>query len=337
MKSSFLNRSSISLFICTFCLLSCKTIKTDVSEAAVWKDVVAVDGSLPIARHEAAFMRVKDKFYLMGGRKIRPISIYDTKTQKWTEGAKPPIEIHHFQPVVYKDKIYIVCAMTGSYPSETGLPNIYIYDPSTDAWSVGDKVPEDRLRGSTGNVIVGDKIYISCGIKDGHRSDHKKWMDTYDLVTGKWETLPDAPNARDHFQSAYIDGKIYNTAGRLSKALEETFKHTIAKIDVYDIATKTWKTLDTELPTPRAGNMVAVCANEVWVVGGESEGQEEAHNEVEALNVVTNTWRRVPNLIQGRHGAGIAEYNGVYYIASGSGGKGGGPELQTMEKFGSKQ
>lgn len=336
MKAYFLKSIGIFFLGCTLFFTSCKTTKNNAPTEAVWQEVKAVDGSLPVARHEAAFKRVKDKFYLMGGRKIRPISIYDTKTQKWTEGAKPPIEIHHFQPVVYKDKIYIVGAMTGGYPGETGLENIYIYDPSTDAWSVGDKVPEDRLRGSTGNVVVGDKIYISCGIKDGHRSDHKKWMDSYDLITGKWEVLPDAPNARDHFQSAYIDGKIYNTAGRLSKARAETFKHTIAKIDVYDIATKTWKTLDTDLPTPRAGNMVTVSGNEVWVVGGESEGQEEAHNQVEALNVLTNTWRRLPNLIRGRHGAGIAEYNGVYYIASGSGGKGGGPELQSMEKFGAR-
>ena len=33
----------------------------------------------PISRHENSFVRVKHKFYLLGGRGIKPVSIYNKK------------------------------------------------------------------------------------------------------------------------------------------------------------------------------------------------------------------------------------------------------------------
>ena len=102
----------IALF---FLLASCKDApqkskETDKVEAEKpqenkgWQSVTSEDGTEPIARHEAAFVQVGDKFYLLGGRDIRPVSIYHTQTKSWSQGLKPPIELHHFQPVVFEDK-----------------------------------------------------------------------------------------------------------------------------------------------------------------------------------------------------------------------------------------
>lgn len=172
-----------------------------------WKSVRSNDESKPVERHEAAFVRVGAKFYLLGGRSIRSVSIYNTELGSWSLGAKPPIELHHFQPVVYDNKVYCISAMTGEWPTETPTTHVYIYDPATDTWSKGDEIPEERRRGSTGNILQNGLIYIACGIKNGHVGDHKKWMDSYDPKTGKWEVLADAPRARDHFQAILIDGK----------------------------------------------------------------------------------------------------------------------------------
>ncbi|MGB3151725.1 MAG: kelch repeat-containing protein [Maribacter sp.] len=302
-------------------------------EATGWEQVIASDGSNPIARHEAAFVRVKDKFYLLGGRGIRPVSIYDINTNAWTTGKEPPIEMHHFQPIVYKDKIYIFGAMSGKYPGEIPVSNIYWYDPLTDKWSQGDEIPEERRRGSSGNVLQGNKVFMSCGILDGHRGDHKKWLDSYDFETGVWEVLNDAPRARDHFQAVLVDGKIYNMAGRLSNAPDNTFNQTLSEVDVFDISEGKWKTLVTEIPTKRAGNTIISKGKEIWIVGGESVAQETAHSEVEILDTKTNTWIIGPPLLRGRHGTGIVNHEGSFYIASGCGNRGGRPELQTMEKL----
>lgn len=299
-----------------------------------WEAVVSKDESQPVQRHEAAFARVGKKFYLLGGRSIRPVSIYDTPSETWTLGAKPPIEMHHFQPVVFNNKIYCISAMTGGWPNETPTTHVYIYDPATDIWSKGDEIPKERRRGSTGNVLHNGKIYIACGIKNGHIGDHKNWMDSYDPATGKWEVLADAPRARDHFQAVLVEGKIVAPAGRNTGIVpDEAFGGTIAEIDVYDIASNSWETLPNTIPTKRAGNAAINYNGEIIVVGGESTTQEKAHAEVEALHLKKGEWRTLPALLKGRHGSGLLEFEGAIYIASGCGNRGGEPELFTMEKY----
>lgn len=300
-----------------------------------WQIVKSNDGSEPIPRHEAAFVKIDDKFYLLGGRGIRPVSIYNPKSGFWSTGSKPPLEMHHFQPVVHEDKIWLLGAMTGKYPSEIPVSHIYIYNPAKDKWSKGDEIPEARRRGSTGNVIHDGKVYISCGIRNGHIGGHVNWLDSYDLKTGNWKILADAPRARDHFQTVLAGSTIYALAGRNSRAKskEGVFGNTIAEVDAYDITSNTWKTLPSNLPTHRAGNASILFQNEILVVGGESRNQKTAHVEVEGLNPETQEWRTLSPLNIGRHGSGVLEFNGELFIASGSGNQGGRPELGSMEKF----
>lgn len=331
------------LIACFFVLAGCKETKTESKEikkdekeaiASKWTAVTSKDGTQPVQRHEAAFVRVGEKFYLLGGRSIRPVSIFDPVTESWSVGAEPPIEMHHFQPVVFENKIYIIAALTGGWPDETPTEHIYMYEPATDVWSKGDEIPVERRRGSTGNVLHDGKVYVSCGIKNGHIGDHKNWLDRYDPKTGEWEILADAPRPRDHFQAVFANGKIYNAAGRnTGKNPDDGFAGTIAEVDVYDIASNTWETLPNNIPTKRAGNAAILYNDQVVVVGGESPTQEKAHAEVEALDLATNEWLKMPSLIEGRHGTGLLVYDGALYISSGCGNRGGQPELFTSERF----
>ena len=301
--------------------------------AQTWEQVISTDGSKPVARHEAAFVNLGHKSYLLGGRGIRTVSIYDHKSGTWSQGSKPPLELHHFQPVVYKKKIYIIGALTGGYPAETPVEHVMIYHPKKDQWIEGDPIPSERQRGSTGNVLYKGKIYITCGIKNGHIGDHKNWLDIYDPKSGQWEILPDAPRARDHFQAAVADDRLYVLGGRKSMAPDAVFAHPVSEIDYFDFKTGRWHSVKDPLPTLRAGNFVFNQEREIWVIGGESADQEKAHNEVEALHVDTHTWRELPALLEGRHGTGAIRYRGSLYIASGCGNRGGSPELESMEKM----
>jgi len=326
-------KKSLVFLVLVLFVFSCIGYKQNNSRQKLWQQVTALDNSTLVARHEAAFVHVGKRFYLLGGRGIRPISIFDTKTKKWTLGAKPPIEFHHFQPIVYEKNIYIIGALTGKYPAETPVEYVYRYNTKTDTWIKGDSIPKNRLRGSTGNVLKGSLVYLSCGISDGHRSGHKKWLDSYNLKTGEWKILPDAPRARDHFQAVESNDKIYVLAGRLSKAPKATFSETIAEVDVFDIAKNKWSTLKNNIPTQRAGNIALSYDDAILVIGGESTNQIKAHSEVEALSTKTHKWKSYPSLIQGRHGTGAILFNNDIYIASGCGNRGGSPELNTMEKY----
>ena len=321
--------------LCLILLCHCNSNKglSKKLSAGSWVEIESSDASLPIKRHEAAFVGVGDNFYLLGGRRINPVSIFNLKSQKWTDGAASPIELHHFQPVVIGQDIYIIGALTGPYPGETPVPNILIYHTESDTWEQGPSIPENRQRGGAGAVLYDGKIYLVCGIKDGHRGDHKNWLDVYDPITGEWEQLADAPRPRDHFQAAVVGDRLFALAGRTTMSADNPFKHTIGEVDVYDFQTKTWSTIDQSIPTQRAGNYVQVVGDEILVFGGETYEQEQAHSEVEALNVHDFTWRALPAMLQGRHGTGAILYQNQIYTASGCGKHGGQPELTSMECF----
>ena len=124
------------------------------------------------SRHEACFVMVGDKAYLVGGRYrgSNAVDIYDPVTRTWTEGKSPPIEIHHMQCVDVDGKLWIVSAWTGNYPRENNAGDIYIYDPASDSWSTKPGLPERRQRGSTAVVVAGRRIYVSHGNRGGHVS-----------------------------------------------------------------------------------------------------------------------------------------------------------------------
>ena len=272
---------------------------------------------------------------MIGGRRINPVDVYDPQTNSWTAMSKTPMELHHFQAVVVGDAIYLMGAMTGPYPKETPLEKIVVYYPDDDRFEFVHGIPESRRRGGAGAVLYKDKIYVVGGITNGHIDGYQPWLDRYDPKTGDWDVLADAPHARDHFQAVVLGDKLYSIAGRTtSQATKEVFSRVVAPVDVYDLTAETWRPQSEcpELPTPRAGNMATVWGNEVIVGGGETT-QKTAHNDVEAFDVTTGTWREWPKLNRGRHGSGFAIVGDSLYTASGSGNRGGSPELTSVERI----
>ena len=309
------------------------TVETeDPEQEANWTELDSQ--SKPTARHENAFVEADGKFYLIGGRGERPVDIYDPENKTWSKGQAPPLEMHHFQAVSNEGKVYVMGALTGGYPDEQPIPNIYVYDPDTDEWSVGPEIPEGRRRGAAGAFVHDGKFYLVAGIQNGHTDGYVNWLDVYDPATDTWTQLADAPHQRDHVQAAVVDNKIIVAGGRTtSAATGQTLELTRPEVDIYDMDSGTWTTLENDIPTERAGTTSVVLDDQLIVIGGESGAMEAAHHQVEALDVETGEWTDLPSLNQGRHGTQAIVYNGKIYIAAGSGNRGGGPELTSMEVF----
>ncbi|MDQ2075203.1 kelch repeat-containing protein [Marinimicrobium sp. ABcell2] len=296
------------------------------SDQLQWQEHKA--STSPSARHENGFVAVGERLYLLGGRGERPLDIFDPATGSWSQGAKPPFEIHHMQAIAYDEKLYVLGAMTGGFPEEPSLANILIYDPATDSWSTGPEIPADRRRGASGVVVHEGLIYLVGGNTRGHMSGYVPWLDVFDPETESWTQLPDAPHARDHFHAAVIDGQIYAAAGRTSSHdTGEVMSLTVGPVDVYDIADQRWHTLEAPLPTQRAGTATLTFNGLLVVLGGESGSQVESHHEVEAYNPETNQWVSLPPLPVGRHGTQATLFEDELHIVAGSENRGGGPEL----------
>jgi N-acetylneuraminic acid mutarotase len=291
----------------------------------------------PLARHECAFVEANDKLYLIGGRGEKPANVYDPASNRWSDAAAPPLEIHHFQPVELGGKIYVLGALTGKYPHETPVPRVLIFDPKANQWAQGPAIPANRRRGAAGVAVHDGKIYLVAGIQDGHWDGHVAWLDEFDPKAGAWKQLADAPRPRDHFQAVVIANKMYVAGGRRTSAkTRETFNLTIGEVDIYDFSTGKWTTADAKIPTQRAGTYATSWKGRVLVIGGESVAQQAAHAEVEAFDPKTGIWESQPKLLQGRHGTGVALAKGKLWVAAGSANRGGGPELMTLESWDGK-
>jgi N-acetylneuraminic acid mutarotase len=283
-------------------------------------------------RHENSFVECDGKLYALGGRGERPVEEYDPKSNTWTKLADAPMEIHHFQAISYQNEIWVAGALTGGYPHETPIPNILIFNPKTKTWKEGPKLPENRLRGSAGVFVREEKIYMVCGIQDGHYEGFVGWFDELDPKTGKWTSLTNAPRARDHVSAAMVGDRLYLAGGRTSHAkIGRVIDTTIKEVDYYDFQTQTWHTIENGLPTERAGNSNLGIGPYLIVMNGESGVQVPAHAEVEVLDTRTHNWSRLPDLDEGRHGTGVAYLDGKIFVAAGSANRGGGPEVSSIE------
>ncbi|MGQ1783806.1 MULTISPECIES: Kelch repeat-containing protein [unclassified Saccharicrinis] len=330
-------KSSRLLFLSV--LLSCFTLlpAQNTIENYIWKPLNPAGEA--VGRHENAFVQFQGKFYLIGGRGVKPVNVYDPVNNTWETKGKTPMEIHHFQAVWKDDVIYIVGAMTGKYPKETPVENIWEYYPKEDKWVKGPKIPMEYQRGSAGAVLYQDKIYLIGGIEYGHTSGTTNRFDYYDLNTKKWGSLTKAPHLRDHFSAVLFNQKIYCVGGRNTSVhhpdnFTAFFGATIPEVDVYDFATDKWMTLKYNLPVPTAAGGAVQIHNKIIYFGGES-GQDKAHNETQCLDLETLKWSQLSPLKIGRHGSTAIYWDNKVYIAAGSPNRGGG-NMSSIEVFTNK-
>jgi len=189
-------------------------------------------------------------------------------------------------------------------------------------------------RGSAGAIIRDGKLYLVSGIINGHTDGWVKWFTSYDFKTGQWAFLPEAPHARDHFEAALVNNKIYAVGGRRSSAVtNQVFDLTVPEIDVYDFTSGKWSTLppSANLAVPRAGGAYAVVGANLIFLGGESMAHQASHGEVDMLDTKTGQWRSLPPMQDARHGTEAILYNNSLYICAGCGERGGSPLLDSME------
>lgn len=305
------------------------TANESVDASARWQRVVSANGSSVDERHETGGVTIGNKIYVLGGRGSRAVSVYDADTNRWAQKSAAPIELNHFQPVVLGNKIWVVGAFTGGYPSETSVSHVYSYAPATDTWKKEHQIPSQRRRGGAGAVVNNGEIIIVGGNTNGHKLGAKAWMDSYNPSTGQWTILENAPTARDHATIAIASNNLVVAGGRSSQH-PNVFGKTVSNTDVYDLATQRWSQAKS-IPTQRAGTMTVAVGDEIIVIGGESGTTSQAYKTVEAYNVRANSWRILQPLLTGRHSGVATVLGNKIHVITGSDRRGGSTTSESTE------
>ncbi len=295
-----------------------------LSKHVAWKTVSTKGDSENVHRHENGFIGKNNTFYLIGGRgsvpeKPKATMMLDVAQAKWVKRSAPPVDMHHIQPVRYKNKIYVLAGYTGRCCDEKTLEYIYIYEPKSDRWIRGPRIPEQFRRGAAGVVVVNGKFYVGGGIIGGHHNDRTtalRYFDQYDPETDRWVRLQDMPRVRDHFHAVTVDSQIYLIGGRDTSAPDNS--RTVNEIDVYDTLAQVWKTLpqSTDIPTPRSGASYVLHKQRIYVIGGES--LDTVHDITEIFDTGKLTWKTGSRLNIPRHGTQAALRGNSIYLPAGA-------------------
>ena len=89
--------------------------------------------------------------------------------------------------------------------------NLFIYDPATSDWTVGNPMPIPR--GSQNANFVYGILYVIGG--DSYDHSHVG-VEGYDQITTEWMTLSSVPTAGHHAAFVIVDGNILCDEGRLN-------------------------------------------------------------------------------------------------------------------------
>ncbi len=190
-------------------------------------------------------------------------------------------------------------------------------DAPSSAWSQGPDLADEVPRLEPGVAALGQRMVVVGGFDSDLQAglDITKRVDVYDVATGTWSRLPDAPVAWTHIQLAGLGTKVYllgGLAGQTYTAEPDCFV-----LDTAD-ATPTWMPI-APIPTgfERGSAAVVVAAPRIYLLGGAGTNGALATNLF--YDVEMNTWSQLmPDLPAPRsHPAGMRTVDGRLIVAGG--------------------
>lgn len=170
---------------------------------------------------------VNNIIYIIGGYHVNPggsevssdeVIRYDPTTNTYlSNGATIPVPIDDQVQCVWRDSlIYVVTGW-----SNTGnVPDVQIYDPALDSWSVGTPTPNTndyKAFGASGEII-GDTIYYYGGASMGINFPARKLLrkgviNSADPTEIEWTLLEDGPNTLYRSAALKYDNSLFWAGG----------------------------------------------------------------------------------------------------------------------------
>ena len=199
------------------------------STAGVFRLEVATNrwtrlGDLPAPRYAAGAEVVGDVLYVFGGADASRLTATRTTAKldlsllvegeplTWVEGPAMPREVNHLASAVLDGRIYAVGGEHGHGVSQVSHRDVQIYDPSTDAWSVGQMMPEAASHIEAAMVEVDGALWVLGGQTPGRRNGRGVYR--YDPAADAWTLHTALPSfRRGGFAFVDLQGRFHYLTG----------------------------------------------------------------------------------------------------------------------------
>ena len=292
-------RSAAALVAAIFMVASCTTSECPAGDASCaaspgashvqpsikeWQRIA--DAPDP-ARQEVAAAVVEGEIWVVGGLigdgATDAVDRYDVAKNTWSRGEPLPIEIHHAMAAELNGKLFVLGGLR-----EDGGASDRVFVLEASGWREGP--PLRQPRGAGAAVSVDDEIIVVGGVAGGR---HVEPVEIFD--GNAWRDGASIPSPRDHLGAATDGSFVYAVGGRRGGGHFATF-------DRYDPRSDRWVELR-DMPTHRSGNGAAHVDGKIVSIGGEGP---RIFPEVEAYDISTHRWSRLPDLAVPVHGVGVA-------------------------------
>lgn len=257
---------------------------------------------LPFAIDGAGATSYEGKFYIFGGhdgtKHLKTVFRFDPATNAWQQMASMP-NVAATAPAVgvIDGKFYVIGGGEGE-------PEIQIYDPQNDTWTLGAAIPQNR-NSLTGTVLDG-KLHILCGDpwSGGAMTDHS----VYDPAKNSWSSKAKTPVHLSQPISTTFNGKIYLFGGLMTPTPPQD------KMYIYDPTSDSWTQGAAML---RAGQYTNcnLFAGKAYILGGNDNAGSFA--DVQCYNFSSQTWSSLTKINPARRNAAAAVIGNDIYFCGG--------------------
>ena len=292
--------------------------ESDTNTTSYW----TIGENMSDHRNELTAVVLNDKIYVIGGEdkasgggQKNTLEIYDIAQGKWVNDTEPmPIALDHTAAAVHDGKIYVV---GGFLKRKVPTDKLFIYDPQVNQWQEGKSLPSSIGAALNAQFIDGI-LYVVGGLNSSHVPVNTNYA--YDPKTDTWSTKAPMPTARQHLQTAVIDGKLFALGGRIlgngvqSEDLDEASSN-FNRNEMYDPQNDSW-TIRQPMLTKRSGFAATASSDgNLYVFGGEGIGK--VLDSVEKYNPKQDKWTYEKPMPTGRFGLKSVSFGDRIFVLGG--------------------
>ena len=320
-----MNYISISAIFITFLLaLSFSLVygATGINSSSTNSSYWNIGENMSERRNELTAVVLDGKIYAIGGEdkasgggQKNTAEVYDIAKGEWVGDIKPmPLALDHTAAAVYDGKIYVV---GGFLLHKVPTDKVFIYDPQKNKWQEGKSLPSS-IGAALNAQFINGILYVVGGLNSSGVPVNTNYA--YNPNTDTWSTRAPMPTARQHLQTAEVDGKLFALGGRIlgngvqSEDLDEASSN-FNRNEMYDPQSDSW-TVRQPMLTKRSG-FAAVAASDgnIYVFGGEGVGK--VVGSVEKYDPKLDTWTYEKPMPTGRFGLKSVSFNDRIFVLGG--------------------